>query len=66
MKKEDAGCLCPYIKIYSFDYFPPVVSLREYADTVSEHTVFSVSDFTEDHMNLWHGFGPGYGGGPKP
>jgi hypothetical protein len=52
---KDIGCICPYMKLDVFLYFPPVSSLAEYQEVTG-------STVAEDSFVPWHGFGAGYAG----
>ncbi len=60
---EQIGCICPHMKVFAFNYFPPMPSLSEYLQysaTLYNSETPSLSEQGPEDYIPWHGFGSGY------
>ncbi len=55
----DLGCVCPYQRLYRFQYFRPISSVSEYS-ALLERVYSEIAPISDEDYVDWHGFGRGY------
>ncbi len=55
----DLGCVCPYQKLYNFQYFRPISSPSEYS-ALLERVYSDIAPISDEDYADWRGFGRGY------